>query len=42
MDMPSYKAMDKLPWDEEPAMPSESISDEDEDTLEYFKKLASE
>jgi hypothetical protein len=42
IDMPSYKAMDKLPWDEEPAMPSESISDEDEDTLEYFKKLASE
>lgn len=41
-DMKSYKAMDKLPWDEEPAMPSESISGEDEDTLEYFKKLASE
>ena len=40
--MESYKAMDKLPWDEEPAMPSESFSADDDDTLEYFKKLASE
>ena len=40
----SYKAMDKLPWDEEdePTLPSESISSEEEDTLEYFKKLAAD
>ena len=40
--MDSFKAMDKLPWDEEPMKPSESFSDDDEDTLDYFKKLASE
>lgn len=40
----SYKAMDKLPWDEDdaPVMPSESMSGDEEDTLAYFKKLASE
>ena len=41
-NMKSYKAMDPLPWDEEPAMPSESLNSEEEDALEYFKKLASE
>ena len=40
----TYKAMDKLPWDEDdiPAMPSESMNADEEDTLEYFKRLASE
>ena len=36
----SYKAMDPLPWDEEPATPSENMSSDEEDTLAYFKKLA--
>lgn len=39
----SYKAMDKLPWDEdEDVSLNASLSSEEEDTLEYFKKLASE
>lgn len=38
----TYKTMDPLPWDEEPTTPSESLNSEEEDALEYFKKLASE
>ena len=40
--MKTYNAMDPLPWDEEPARPSESISSEEEDALAYFKQLANE
>jgi hypothetical protein len=37
-----FNKLDPLPWDEEPAIPSESLNSEEEDALEYFKKLASE
>lgn len=37
-----FNKLDPLPWDEEQAIPSESLNSEEEDALEYFKKLASE